>query len=184
MQGNRLHFRVGARTRHGSRLRRPHRHRGRSQRPFDARSRRPNPRMNILIVRLGALGDIVHTVPAAAALREAFPQARIDWLVDAKHRDMIGLVTVVDHAIVLERSSIAGWMDVSRRMRAAGYDVAIDFQGLMKSAILARASGAPRVIGFSIWHLREKTARPFYSEIGRPGSGPPDVAEHVIHKNL
>lgn len=140
--------------------------------------------MNILIVRLGALGDIVHAVPAAAALRNAFPDARIDWLVDAKHRDMIHLITVVDRAIVLERSSIAGWMDVSRRMRSAGYDVAIDFQGLMKSAILARASGAPRVIGFSIWHLREKTARPFYSEIAGPGSGPSIAAEHVIHKNL
>jgi lipopolysaccharide heptosyltransferase I len=137
--------------------------------------------MNILIVRLGALGDIVHAVPAAAALRNKFPGARIDWLVDAKHRDLIDLVTVVDHAIVLERPSIAGWLDVSRRMRSAGYDVAIDFQGLMKSAILARASGAPRVIGFSIWHLREKTARPFYSEIGH---GSAAVAEHVIHKNL
>ena len=52
-----------------------------------------------------------------------------------------------------------------------------DAKGLMKSAILARGSGAPRVLGFSIWHLREKTARPFYSEIGRPGNGPADAAE-------
>ncbi len=44
----------------------------------------------------------------------------------------------------------------------------------MKSAVLARASGAPRVIGFSIWHLREKTARPFYSETGRRRMAPAD----------
>jgi heptosyltransferase-1 len=140
--------------------------------------------MNILIVRLGALGDIVHTVPAAAALRHAFPEARIDWLVDARHRAAIDLITSVDHAVVLERPSIASWMDVTRRMRSAGYDVAIDFQGLMKSAVLARASGARRVIGFSIWHLREKTARPFYSEIGRTGNGHAAAGEHVIYKNL
>jgi len=140
--------------------------------------------MNILIVRLGALGDIIHAVPAAAALRRAYPEARIDWLVDDRHRQMIDLVTVVNHAVVLERASIAGWIDVSRRMRSVGYDVAIDFQGLMKSAVLARASGAPRVVGFSMWHLREKTARPFYSDIGRPGNGMAAASEHVIQKNL
>lgn len=139
--------------------------------------------MNILIVRLGALGDIVHTVPAAAALRRAFPDARIDWLVEAKHRAMVDLITVVDRAIVLDRPSVAAWLDVARRMRTVRYDVAIDFQGLMKSAVLARASGAPRVIGFSIWHLREKTARPFYSETGRR-EAPADRTDHVVLKNL
>jgi heptosyltransferase-1 len=139
--------------------------------------------MNFLIVRLGALGDIIHAVPAAAALRAAFPASRIDWLVDGRHRAMIDLVTVVDHAVVLERPSIRGWMDVAGRMRQVRYDVAIDLQGLLKSALLARASGAPRVLGFSIWHLREKTARPFYSETSHDDvrGGQP---EHVIHKNL
>ena len=140
--------------------------------------------MNILIVRLGALGDIIHTVPAAAALRAAFPSARIDWLVDAKHRAVVDLVTVIDRVVVLERSSLPGWIDVARTLRAGRYDVALDFQGLMKSAILARASGAPRVIGFSIWHLREKTARPFYSEIAVRGEHPADASTHVIEKNL
>jgi heptosyltransferase I len=134
--------------------------------------------MNILVVRLGALGDIVHTVPAVAALRRTFPDARIDWLVDARHRAFIDLVTVLDRVVVLERASPAGWVDVVRRLRHTRYDVSLDFQGLMKSAILARASGAPRVLGFSIWHLREKSARPFYSESIEAAGG------HVIHKNL
>jgi len=139
--------------------------------------------MNILIVRLGALGDIVHAIPAAAALRRAFPDARIDWLVDARHRPMIDLITVIDAPVVLERSSLPAWLNVAHRLRSVQYAVAIDFQGLMKSAVLARASGAPRVIGFSIWHLREKTARPFYSETGGR-ERPAERADHVIRRNL
>ena len=136
--------------------------------------------MNILIVRLGALGDIVHAIPAAAALRRAYPHARIDWLVDAKHREIVDLVPVVDRIITLTKPSIAGWLAAAQQLRAGRYDVALDFQGLMKSAILARASGAKRVLGFSIWHLREKGAAPFYSESLDPSRPQP----HVIYKNL
>lgn len=133
----------------------------------------------ILIVRLGSLGDIVHALPAAAALRRAAPHARIDWLVDAQHRELLDLVPVVDEALVLRARTLVGWLDVTRVLRARGYDVAIDLQGLLKSAVLARASGASRVLGFSIWHLRERTARPFYSETATP-----EASEHVVRKNL
>jgi heptosyltransferase-1 len=138
--------------------------------------------MKILIVRLGALGDIVHAIPAAAALRAADPQARIDWLVEAKHRPILDLVTVLDGIVPLEAKTAGGWVDAVRRIRHVGYDVAVDFQGLMKSAVLARASGAPRIVGFSIWHLREKGARPFYSETDDGSGG--EEAGHVIAKNL
>ncbi len=134
--------------------------------------------MNILIVRLGALGDVVHAVPAAAALRAAFPSARIDWLVEAKHRAIVDLVTAIDRTMVLESPTFAGWSAALRPLRQNPYDIAIDLQGLLKSAVLARASGAARVVGFSIWHLREKTARPFYSDAHDAEGG------HVIAKNL
>src|SRR5689334_19113451 len=109
--------------------------------------------MNLLIMRLGALGDVVHAIPAVAAIRTAFPGARIDWLVDARYREIVDLVSVVDRAIRLERPALRGWTHAVRALRQTTYDVAIDLQGLLKSAVLARASGAARVIGFSIWHL-------------------------------
>jgi heptosyltransferase-1 len=139
--------------------------------------------MNILIVRLGALGDIIHAVPAASALRAAYPDARIDWLVDAKHRAIVDLVTILDRVVTLERRSMAGWIDAASVLRRVRYDAAVDFQGLLKSAVLARLSGATRVLGFSIWHLREKTARPFYSETDA-GHGERESDGHVILKNL
>jgi heptosyltransferase-1 len=134
--------------------------------------------MNILIVRLSALGDVVHAIPAAAALRRAFPQARIDWLVEARHRAIVDLVTVVDHVSVVRQSSVGGWTRVLRELRAVRYDVALDFQGLTKSAVLARGSGATRVAGFSLRDLREKIARPFYTSAADAEGG------HAIMKNL
>jgi lipopolysaccharide heptosyltransferase I len=135
--------------------------------------------MKILIVRLGALGDIVHTVPAAAALRRAFPAARIEWIVDARHAGFLELVTPIDRIVRVEKASGPGWVALVRELRRSAYDVALDFQGLMKSAALARASGAGRAIGFSIGQLREKGARPFYSHVERV-----DAGLHVVEKNL
>jgi heptosyltransferase-1 len=138
----------------------------------------------VLIVRLGALGDVVHTIPAAAALRAAYPDARLDWLVEGKHRGILDLVTVVDDIIAIDTRTIGGWIEAVRQLRARAYDIALDFQGLMKSAVFARASGAPRVAGFSIWHLREKGARPFYSETDDAGENVDDNDVHVVDKNL
>jgi heptosyltransferase-1 len=133
--------------------------------------------MNFLIVRLGALGDIVHAIPAAAALRRAYPAARIDWLVEARHRTVVDLVAAVDRTIAVD-PTLRGWTRAVRALRLIRYDAAIDLQGLLKSAVLARASGAARVIGFSVWHLREKTARPFYSDVAAAD------ADHVVFKNI
>ena len=132
----------------------------------------------ILIIRLGSLGDIIHAVPAAAAIRRAFPQAAIDWLVDVRHRDLLELVPVVDRRIAIDTSSASSLVAAVVELRRARYDVALDLQGLLKSAVLARLSGASRVIGFPADLLRERGARVFYTETAG------DVAPHVIDKNL
>lgn len=134
--------------------------------------------MTLLIVRLGALGDVVHTIPAAAALRRAFPSAQIHWLVEAKHRSIVDLVTSIDRVIALEGPPFAAWRSAIPALRDMAYDAALDFQGLLKSAALTRLSGASRTIGFSTRGLREKTARPFYSDVVDCEGG------HVVRKNL
>jgi lipopolysaccharide heptosyltransferase I len=144
-----------------------------------------------LIVRLGALGDIVHAIPVAAAIRRAVPAARIDWLVSAKHRDILDLVPVVDRRLVVnDRSDAAGghslWGAI-RDLRRQRYDIAIDLQGLIKSALLARCSGAARVVGFASAYAREPFARLFYTDAYDPGRGGIyDAREtrHVVDINL
>ncbi len=132
-----------------------------------------------LIVRLGSLGDLIHTLPAVAALRRVYPDARIDWLVEAPHRDLLDLVPILSSVIVMQGRSLGGWFQTSRALKARGYDVALDFQGLIKSAALARLSGAKSVVGFDRRALREPLARLFYTNSPIVGEG-----RHVIDKNL
>ena len=135
--------------------------------------------MRLLVVRLGSLGDLVHTLPAVAAIRRAHAGAAIDWLVDAVHGDFLALVPAIDRIVTLGERSARGWLAARRELRARQYDVALDFQGLLKSAALARLSGARRVIGFTRRAAREGIAAPFYSE--RVDA---DTGGHVIDKNL
>lgn len=157
----------------------------------------------ILLIRLGALGDIVHALPLAAALRAAFPDARLDWLVEAKHRALLECVPILSGRVVVDSRQMTGERSpiaVIRRLRAARYDVAIDAQGLLKSAVYGRASGAARVIGFARAHLREPAARFFYTETVDPDAVLParararvsgrvlgqglDASRHIIDRNL
>ena len=136
----------------------------------------------LLIVRLGALGDVVHALPVAAALRERWPDARIDWVVEARHAPLLDLVPAVSRRIVLEPRRLtgeSGWTGVARALRAARYEAALDVQGLLKSALLARLSGAARVVGFASGHLREPAATALYTETVEPSP-----FRHVVDKNL
>lgn len=133
----------------------------------------------VLIVRLGSLGDLIHTLPAVAELRKAWPDAEIDWVVERAHAELLALVPVLSRVVVLGDRTAGGWLSVIRALRARRHDVAIDLQGLLKSAAIARLSGARRVVGFDRAGLREPAARCLYTESVTIGEG-----RHVIDKNL
>lgn len=124
------------------------------------------------------MGDVIHAIPTAAALRARFPDARIDWLVDPRYVAMLEMVRGLDSRIAMNTRRLGGTLATLRDLRSVGYTAAIDLQGLLKSAVLARAAGAERTIGFASHHLRERTAGPFYSHHVDPQES------HVIYKNL
>ena len=73
--------------------------------------------MRILMVRLSALGDLVHAIPVVAALRRGFPSAEIDWLLDDRYKELVDLVSVVDKRFTLARSGFDAWSSVWRVWR-------------------------------------------------------------------
>ncbi len=110
----------------------------------------------VLIVRTGAIGDVVNALVFAAALRDARPNAHIGWVAHPLVVPLLDQNPCVDTVHVWPRGSgVRGTMKVIRAIRAARYDVALDLQRLQKSALLARLSGAPRVIGFDKGRCKE-----------------------------
>jgi lipopolysaccharide heptosyltransferase I len=184
----------------------------------------------ILIVRLSSMGDVIHALPAAAMLRDAFPHAELGWLIEDRWAELLcalstprsgvrspqrPLVTKI-HAVSLktwQRSMLSNhtWERIAAGLsdlRAHRYEVAIDFQGAARSAILARWSGAPTIYGAkqprenlaSMWYSRcilSEYAHVVeqYADLARAVAGPsrplPDfllpcdpVAEEAIEKRL
>ena len=130
-----------------------------------------------LIIRLSSLGDIIHALPAFAALRKAFPQARIRWAVEKKGGEILDLVPGIDEVIVVGKKR---WQRSLREMKQRD-QIALDFQGLVKSALWAFLSRSRRRIGFSRQNLKEPMASLFYTECASPT---PEEEVHVIQKNL
>jgi heptosyltransferase-1 len=130
----------------------------------------------ILVVRLGAFGDIIHALPAVATLKRSFPQPRITWLVEPRWAPILEGNPHIDRIVLLRRDSAAGLLESWRELRAESYDLAIDFQGLMKSALSAAAARPSRTIGFR--DTRESAATWFYSETVAAS------CTHVVDRNL
>ena len=112
----------------------------------------------ILLIRPSALGDVLRTVPVAASLRDAFPNCRLDWVVQAGFEDAVRAHPAVDSVISFPRKALSTWWrspKVARKTMgffsslANGYDMAFDMQGLGRSGLMLAASRAGRRVGFS-----------------------------------
>jgi heptosyltransferase-1 len=130
-----------------------------------------------LVVRLTALGDILHTVPAVAALRAAQRHARIDWVVERKWAPVLEGSPAINEVIPFDRRSALGAASCVQRLRQNHYTCAIDFQGLYKSSVIAMLSGAPRRIGFERGWAREGGAALLYTDRVTP------TGRHVTELN-
>lgn len=151
----------------------------------------------LLIVRLGSMGDIIHTLPAVATLRRAYPGATIGWAVERRwasllssggafdgpcspEKPLVNTVHIVDtfawRSALFSGETWREFRDALGQLREARYDIAIDFQGAWKSAILAKLSRVPRRMGFM--QPREKPATLFYTQ--------PVAARgrHIVEQNI
>ena len=122
----------------------------------------PEPR--ILVVRLSSLGDIVHTFPAVAALRETFPNAEIVWLTHPRWKLLVESSGLASEVWVTETRSLSSLRTILRSIREKKFSVAMDYQGLWKSAALPFFGGIPRRIGFSSETIREYGVPVFYTD--------------------
>jgi len=118
----------------------------------------------ILVVRLGAMGDIVHALPAAASLKHAFPGWQVTWVVEPRWAPLLEANPFVDRVVLLDRGTGAGLARAWRELREGRFDFAVDFQGLIKSALVACAARTERIYGFDRTLAREPLAAMFYSD--------------------
>ncbi|MHB8499616.1 MAG: glycosyltransferase family 9 protein [Candidatus Acidiferrales bacterium] len=113
----------------------------------------PDP--HFLVLRLGSLGDIVHTFPAVSAMRETFPNAEIVWLAHPRWKLLVESSALASQVWATETRSIHSLRKIIDDLRFARWDAAIDYQGLWKSAGLAFFGRIKRRIGFSSETIRE-----------------------------
>jgi heptosyltransferase-1 len=113
----------------------------------------PEPRF--LVLRLGSLGDIVHTFPAVAALRETFPTAEIVWLTHPRWNFLVESSRLASAVRNIEPRSLPSLREAIHGVRQTSWDASIDYQGLWKSAALPFFGGVKRRIGFSSHTIRE-----------------------------
>lgn len=142
----------------------------------------------ILIVRLGALGDVIHAVPAQQQLRQRFPDAAIHWLTEPPYREILQAVPGIERVWLADTK---GWrarphrlgelLRLVRGLRRQRFELAFDFQGLLKSAGLVRLARPGEFYGFQAERFKERAASWLYS---RAIDGEADLGCHIVNTNL
>lgn len=145
--------------------------------------------VHLLILKLGSIGDIIHTLPSLAAIRHGLDAAEISWVVEERSAEILRGNPMIDNLIEVDTQSLRGGAVIEemligvskqvRELRRFKFDVAIDFQGLWKSAAIAKLSGAGKRWGFSRDGLREPSSRILLTD-----SVDVQPRIHVIRKNL
>ncbi|MBI3329504.1 MAG: lipopolysaccharide heptosyltransferase I [Nitrospinae bacterium] len=147
-----------------------------------------HPYERILVVKLSAIGDIIHTLPAVAALRRAYPKAWLAWLVERAGAELLRGNQDLDEIVVIDTQAWrANWRVgfrhawySTRHLRRARFDLCIDFQGLLKSALFTFFSGAPLRLGFPRPLCREPLSA-LFTNLKGPQS---DSEVHIVDQQV
>jgi heptosyltransferase I len=145
--------------------------------------------VNILLVKLSAIGDVIHTLPALAALRRCYPDAHITWVIEEAAADLLVGNPDLDRVLVSRRKSwirdlrrgltlapLREMRALLRELRSRPYDLVIDFHGLLKSAVIVLLSGGKRKLGYD--SLQEGSGL-FYNE-----KIPEEMGKHAVDRYL
>jgi heptosyltransferase-1 len=124
------------------------------------------------------MGDIIHTLPAVASLKQSFPRSYLAWAVEERWLPLLQGNPFVDELIPVGRRTIGNILALRKRLRAMRLDTAIDFQGLLKSALTASLARPERIYGFHRSQARESLAALFYSATVKA------TAQHVVDRYL
>lgn len=138
---------------------------------------------NILIVKLSAIGDVIHALPVAHALKNAFPKARITWAVEKPALDLVTDHPYIDEVVLFDKTRcrtlpglISYLPDFVQRLKQKNFDLALDLQGLFKSGIITLLSGAPKKLVYC-------NAREFSDWVSKKVCGP-NQNGHIIDQYL
>ena len=143
---------------------------------------------NILLIKMSSMGDILHALPAACALRDRFPRARISWLIDERFAHLIQGHSAIDEIIC---AGAPAWVDkipyrgdiarglshfrIARELKRRQFDCVFDLQNLFRSGLIAWSTGARTRVGLNDWR---EGAPLFYTHLARPSH--PHVIRHYL----